>query len=564
MKTTGATPRSGNRQPRPDPFLFYYESTGWILCLLSGLMLAATLPPWNMPWLGYIALVPLLAALRYSESVQERPFAAGWWTGFVYYAGTLWWIGLVTSPGTMLLMAYIALYPASWAFMVRHCVLLGPASDNVFRTVFNAFCLACSWVALEWFRGWFLTGFGWNNLGLAARGNTYIAQLAAFGGVNLLAFIIVFCNGLMAQAIERLRAELAGEVRGRFFYEVSLVFIVIGAAYWVGREHFYSQDKYIPRTLRFACLQGNIPRDDEEQPAAQKDVPARTVTAEEAVTMSVGDIVRRYMDMTRQADNSLPAPEVILWPECVSDTDMTASAPWLASRTKAWLMIGTMLSRPLLYNSAMWVEPRTGEYELYYKNNLVIFGEYVPLGNMLPMLRSLVPYGTEFTPGKEPVVFVLPRKNAGNVADDPTAGDIRLSPLICFEDTLPEYVRQAAKLNPDVLVNITNDSWFGTSPGAEVHLINSMFRTIENDMPMLRACNTGVTAYLDNRGVVKQVLADKDGKRVAIQGILQGTLESLPPRQTLYRVYGEWIVLISGVVAVMLMFSTRLHPYRRA
>jgi apolipoprotein N-acyltransferase len=126
-----------------------------------------------------------------------------------------------------------------------------------------------------------------------------------------------------------------------------------------------------------------------------------------------------------------------------------------------------------------------------------------------------------------------------------------LAPLICFEDTIPQQVRLAAALQPDLLVNITNDGWFQNSPGAEHHLINAVVRAVETDLPMLRCANTGITAAISPLGVIQAELRS-GGRAVGVEGVLSQTLEWSPHHDTPYQRLGNWVVWLAMVITLRL------------
>jgi apolipoprotein N-acyltransferase len=141
------------------------------------------------------------------------------------------------------------------------------------------------------------------------------------------------------------------------------------------------------------------------------------------------------------------------------------------------------------HNSAALLLRGNGDVEFYDKRHLVPFGEYLPLRPLLGWLAGgLVP--GDFKPGTEPGIFSL---------KDPA---LKLAPLICFEDTLGDVTREPVRLGAAVLVNLTNDGWFGRSSAAEQHFANAVFRTVENRIPLVRCTNTGVTASVDQFGRV--------------------------------------------------------------
>jgi apolipoprotein N-acyltransferase len=178
--------------------------------------------------------------------------------------------------------------------------------------------------------------------------------------------------------------------------------------------------------------------------------------------------------------------------------------------------------------------------------HLVPFGEYIPLRHSFPLFAKiageLVP--GDLLAGRQYTLFHL---------DSPP---LRLAPLICFEDTVGDQTRLMAGRGAQLLVNITNDSWFGRSPGSTQHLYNALFRAIENRRPLLRDSNTGITCLIDAEGRVQQSLRDDRGTPF-LQGILFGT--AYVPRQpptTFYIRHGDWLALVSvGVTFTALGFA---------
>ena len=136
---------------------------------------------------------------------------------------------------------------------------------------------------------------------------------------------------------------------------------------------------------------------------------------------------------------------------------------------------------------------------------------------------------------------------------------LRVGPLVCFEDTVGDLTRHTAAQDVQVLVNITNDSWFGTSPGSIQHLDNALFRAIETRRPLIRDANTGVTCIIDAEGRVLQTLKTEEGSTF-FEGVLFGTAQ-IPrdPPTTFYMLHGDWLPLLSSAVtfAALLIFLLR-------
>ena len=176
------------------------------------------------------------------------------------------------------------------------------------------------------------------------------------------------------------------------------------------------------------------------------------------------------------------------------------------------------------------------------------FGEYVPGRNTVPFIARIVgdQVPADFTRGKEPVVFRL------------TNDEVKVAPLICFEDTLGELTRQFVLRGANLLANVTNDGWFLRSAGSRQHLENAIFRCIETRRPMVRAANTGVTCFVNRFGRVTQVLLDAKGSQFT-EGVLTGNVDvPTDGGLTFYVRHGELFAQVCGGVDAA--FSLRSMP----
>jgi len=165
----------------------------------------------------------------------------------------------------------------------------------------------------------------------------------------------------------------------------------------------------------------------------------------------------------------------------------------------------------------------------------VPFGEYTPLKKVFPWILKFTPVGMDFSAGDIAVPMQL------------ASPQLKIAPLICFEDSLARQARKIARHQPDLFINMTNDGWFRQSAASLQHLHNAIFRAVENRIPMLRVTNSGVTAEISERGVVRQVLQGANGKTF-IDGTLYGELPIPAHYVTVYQQWGDWIVGLSAVI----------------
>jgi apolipoprotein N-acyltransferase len=140
---------------------------------------------------------------------------------------------------------------------------------------------------------------------------------------------------------------------------------------------------------------------------------------------------------------------------------------------------------------------------------------------------------------------------------------VTFAPLICFEDTLPEVADKAMRLRPDFFITITNDGWYRgwyAAWGVRQHLNHAVFRCVEHDRPMIRCANTGISCVIDRDGTVIERYRGDAGAEIDVGGVFAGTLELYPARVTVYESWGDWIVLLSALVSVMLGIRLFYRP----
>lgn len=230
----------------------------------------------------------------------------------------------------------------------------------------------------------------------------------------------------------------------------------------------------------------------------------------------VGANVDQYREASLRAESKQPL-DVVVWPETVLLNPLPvtlASLPGLAL-SNATLLLGALTYGPgqELHNSAWGVSPLSGAVSLpYHKQILMPYGEYTPGATIFPILSEINANVVEFTPGTAQTL--IPISVQGR--------QIQLAPLICYEDVVPSLSHTAAANGADILVNMSNDGWFGDSPAALQHHQLAAWRAIETGLPLLRATNTGFTAVVNAFGVTEHTLAPRT------VGTLQATIRTGP------------------------------------
>jgi apolipoprotein N-acyltransferase len=533
----------------------------WLAAITSGLLYTGCFAPFNFTWLCWIALTPLIAAVWFSgKELRHRwlhNLLLGYVTGLTFFWTAFSWLTTVTVLGWFVLQFYMAIYLALWAWF---CGLVQPGEirrepgstkweqmlaqarstaasprSPWIRSTNNlllAFLLAAAWVTQEWLRGWVFSGFGWNGLGVALHGTWPMIQIAEFTGVAGLSFMVAFANVSAVTTVRRLILEASTRVvRPHFDLTLTLAAIVGVLTFGIRAAQVSSPTK----PLRVAAVQSNVPQNQKFDPQ---------------FTRKIFDQFRRMSEIALRSNSP---PDLLIWPESsmpgpvLADRESYQFVMDLAASAESDILLGTIdEENGDVYNAALLVSETGEQVQVYRKLHLVPFGEYVPGRHRVPLLARIVgdQVPGDFKAGKDYTVFEL------------TNSDVKVAPLICFEDTIGELTRRfvlPGETNPgaNFLVDITNDGWFLHSAGSHQHLANAIFRCVETRRPMVRAANTGVTCFVNEFGRVTQKLQDDTGSTF-IEGVLTGDVNVPTEHElTFYTRHGELFAKLCAVVTAI-------------
>ena len=490
----------------------------WAMAVLSGVLqvlpfpIAGPVPVWRTAFC-WVALVPMLIALT-GKDATKRPLrviegaALGYCSGFIWYFGNCYWIyrtmhfyGGLTEPVAAGILALFCLY------LGLYHALFGALVAAVRRSrlgVRGALLLSpFAWVAVELARAR-ITSFPWDPLGIAQVDNALLTHLAPWTGAYGLSFVIAAVNALWLTRIT---------VKERRFTRAILTVagIVIVALYLVlARRVQEPTDKDTSATA--ILVQENL----EVGAAAAETGPPLTVPQEldaySALTLhpdldyclGIPELASTKCTRVTSGARTItasPPTDMIIWPEAPNeflerDRDFRKAMSSLAHAAGAPIIVGTIgidadpgvERRYDQYNSADFITPDGSLVGRYDKMHLVPFGEYTPYKRLFFFAGSLLQDVGLFDAGKRRTVF-------------PTGGHT-YGTFICYESVFGDEIRQYANLGADVLVNISDDGWYGDTSAAWEHLNMVRMRAIENHRWVLRATNTGVTASIDPYGRV--------------------------------------------------------------
>jgi apolipoprotein N-acyltransferase len=555
--------------------------SGYLAAIGAGLLLTAAFPKIGIA--GFAWVVPgLLLAIAQGKSRGDA-FRIGYVAGLAHFLSSLYWLLLIPVTGFPILgwvslCAVLGLFPATWVWLLAGKIGEG---DWARRTRWSL-AGAAVWVALEMIRAWLLGGFPWDFLGVSLYRMVPLIQIASVTGVYGVSFLIVWFSLSLFSAAR----AMFGDPTRRFVWQAEML---LPLATVVGLFIFgyvrAGQGTAPGTTLRITLVQPSIPQTliwnpaQDEQRFQQLLQLTEKALAESKKQESEGQVVQILNpsgSSERQTNKPLSHPsdtlspqggerdeargalktDLLIWPESAVpelDADTARTISQLAQSNRVWIIFNgeDVTFQPdatNYFNSAFLVSSNGQLADVYHKRKLVMFGEYIPLAQWLPFVKWFTPITGSFTPGNQPVAFRL--------------GDLRVNaaPLICFEDTFPQLARASARDDVDFLVNLTNDGWFGDSAAQWQHMANAVFRAVENNLPLIRCSNNGITCWIDAAGRVREIFRDKAGSvydagaiTVDVSMLLAG--EQRAP--TFYNHHGDWFGWACVMVAALVLVRSK-------
>jgi apolipoprotein N-acyltransferase len=497
-----------------------------LLSFLSGILLILSFPNFDVEFLAWFALVPLLYAIE--GKGPYRSFKLGCLSGIVSFLGILYWIVVAVHtygnipliPSVLillLLVVYLSLFIGAFTFLTR-LIQLGSGIQTFLFTPFL-------WVALEYLRSLLLTGFPWANLGYSQYLNLPFIQMADVTGAYGLSFVILMVNATLFWILHQWPKKIFPLKEALVTAVLLLGFLIYGYAKMGRVDRQMIQNP----PLKIGLVQGDIDQSIKWDEAFQLE----TLKIYEKLSLRVAE----------------DKPHLIIWPETATPfffQDAKEYHPLILDiprKTNAFLLFGSPSykinkGRVNHYNSAYLVSPSGELVGKYDKIHLVPFGEYVPMQDLFFFIGSLGEGIGDFKSGKEIYNFSLPQGKFGV--------------LICFEIIFPDLCRKFVKKGANFLVTITNDAWFGRTSAPYQHFSMAAFRAVENRVFVARAANTGITGIIDPKGKIL-----KEGG-IFERGTMNGTIR-LSNRKTFYTLHGDVFAWACSVFSIFLLAYARFQ-----
>jgi apolipoprotein N-acyltransferase len=497
---------------------------GW--AAVSAALLVLAFPDFNLWPLAWVGLVPLLLLVARKPQAAARAFLLGWIAATLFFYCTCYWLSyaMIRYGGIPAWIAYplvlpaalvVALFPATFCLILARVVSRWGA-----RALFIAPFL---WASLEWAR-LAVTGQLWNAIGYSQAYVPQLIQVARWGGVYAVGFLIVTVNAVVAYLIVR-RTWRALLISAAALAFVGLIIILSSEKR--GARSIATKDAVV------VAVQPNVPMEPTQSNAETEELIRRHLSLSE----------RAFGEWERNSSGeSLESlPRVVIWPESpmnftyTNDSEFREVVARFATRNHASVLFNSLEPAPAkgFYNAAVMVNEEGRLVSQYDKIRLLPFGEYVPLPRWLPGVNLVPALVGDFTPGADYPLMPL--------------GGARAGVFICFESAFPGIARRFAEEGADVLINISNDGYLGPTPVMRQHLANAIFRAVENGRPVLRVTNTGITAYIDAEG---RVFDETKGFQAATR---TWTVSRARSGKTFYTAHGDLLVAACAAISILML-----------
>lgn len=534
-----------------------------LLAAAGGVLLVLAFPDFELWYLAWVALVPLLVAVDREKESSRRAFTAGWTFGLVFFFGTCWWLTFapITYAGFPPLLAYflllivcmiVGVFPGIFAaIMARLLRQFGPTAMLAAPFV---------WVFTEFLRYW-LTGNNWNAIGYSQAFSGYGLKYAQIGGILMTSVVVLIGSSFIAFVLSGRRQYLNDPRKAPIFIVVLYAFIgplvfidsraaekawevpevdvrlPIVASIFVPMIFLTILSMIFASIYQFGSSSSESSDVSAKVVAIQPNVPMSGLTYEKwqelrerHVRMAEAELAKLTTDNRELTTVIFPESPMNFMYE--SDRETREFIDGFARRNNVSVLFNSAEPNHAdgkFFNSAVLVGPQGGEVAQYDKIYLVPFGEFVPepLASVVPAFVGSFSQGQDFE--------LLP------------IGNGKAGVMICFESHFGQLGREYVRGGADVLIEMTNDGYLGPTPILRQHLANAVFRAVEANRPLLRVTNVGITAYITERGEVR------DPAPVYQEDTRVWTFATSDGSQTFYVKYGDWFAWFCAIVTIGLM-----------
>jgi len=494
-----------------------------ILASISGLLMPLAFPNFNLSFIVWFALVPLIIAVF--KSSPAKGLLLSTITGTVFHLGLVYWVTISMTSYGKLPLAISILVLILFSFVLSIFISIPICLSCYVKKHLNfsfLLTLPLFWTSSEYIKSWFLTGFPWENLGYSQFNVLPVIQIADITGVYGITFIIVFANCTLFCLLNALATDKKIPYR-----ELSALSLLLAITILYGQNRLNLLDKNQGSPIKISLVQPNIPQD------VKWDPEYLTKTLEKLAYLSV--------------KSSPDKPDIVIWPESATpfffqaDEMHKKTVGKIVKKINAYLLLGSpsweiVSVKPQFFNSAFLISPENNIKGKYNKIHLVPYGEYIPLKLLFPFIDKMVEGIGDFA--------------SGNIVKNLSIPSSPFAAIICYEIIFPDLVRRFVKEGAGFIVNITNDAWFGATSAPYQHLSMCSFRAVENRRYVARAANTGISAFISPDGqIFKQTKIFTDD---CLTGIIYKRTD-----KTFYTLYGDMFAFICTFLSLLFIYMSK-------
>lgn len=499
------------------------------LPVLTGLLLIASFPRADQGYLAWVAFVPLVAFV-FRAKTAARAFWGGFIAGGIQYFALLIWIPAVLARyggvpaglawGIYGLMVFVlASFPGAACALTEFLIKRG---GNSFLLAFPA-----AWVALEFVQSFApFGGFPWLLAGYSQTNYLRLIQIADITGVYGVTFLILSFNTAIVWAALRRGGS------AHSYWPLAAAVALIALSVFYGTISLRRWERVEP-VFSAAMLQGNLSFDEPTQVLIEKSQSG-------------------YLQMANRLKPA--AVDLLVLPESPSPADFDNNASYrqmlehLARRFSLGLVFNNVSSREAeggarYFNSAYFLDGNGTLVDVYDKIHLVPFGEYIPLKSVFFFAETISKDVGSFSPGRDYRIVKL--------------GFHPLNAVICFETVFPGLVRRFVKTGSQLIVNLTNDGWYGNSVAPYQHLVIGRWRAVENRRYMLRAANSGISAIIEPTGKIQTATG------ILQEAICRGRFAFIS-QQSLYTRCGDVFAFLCAIISCGLVVYVFIQAFARS
>ena len=507
-----------------------------LLIVLSAIVSGIAFTVDNLGVLMWISFIPLLYILIRQENTFIKIFKIGTIFGTTYYLVILHWI--------------FNLYPFEWldlgkakSMLILFCgwilislleglvigIVLGIFKYlKVKSNLLNIFTIASLWFVIEYIQEQGLLGFPWGKLAISQVDYLPVIQSVSLFGSSFISIIIIVFNGMILEGIINYKKSKVIAMKSIF---IAILIFVINISY----GYFSLNEENYGEKVNVTVVQGNINTTEKWQ----NGDTLKNFNIYKKLTIEAVENSNKYGKKT----------EVVLWPETAIPVDISNDS-WileeykeLAKSLNITFMTGTFYTDYkndcYKYNSIVSIDSSGKIEDIYFKRHLVPFGEALPFEEfLLEKIKELNLVDGDLKAGEKSVII-----------DD---NNLKIGCLVCYESVFPQLVIESVKDGAEVIFIASNDSWFKDSKAVYEHNNNAVLRAIENNRYVVRAANTGISCFIDNKGRVVERLSTLK------QGYINSSVDIINDN-TLYTMIGEYIIYIIIVFIVCVFLIKNLY-----